>query len=146
MPAFPEQPQAKLPTFLSIGQEIRNINRSKQLSIEPYRIVALTGGATADIVFDRRAGSEWGDRFQGAKLVLHNLGANAMAIGLNTDAKLSANTYHDIIAGGTVVKDGLGSQIDLSDFDPEYVTVNGTAGELVGVLIAYPMDQRQVGS
>jgi hypothetical protein len=134
-------PQAALPNFPSLGDEIRAFNKAKSCQIDPPRIIVMTGNT--DTIFDTRAGSAFGDKKVTSKLIVHNLGANPMYLGLNQDATAALGAFHDILAGGSAVKDGLGSQIDLSKDQPDWVTVKGTAGEWVAVVISYPLDTIQ---
>lgn len=126
-----------LPTFNGVTDELLAINRARRNKIDPPRIIALTGGS--DVVFDARVGAALGDDKVVAKLILHNLGTNPMYYGINQVAGTALGTFHDILAGGTVAKDGLGSLVDLSGDQPEFVTVKGTAGDWIAVVISYPL-------
>lgn len=131
-------PQAiGIPNFASLGDELRQLNRARPAIINEPRVITLTGNS--DLVYDSRANNAFGDRQVVTKLMLHNLGANPMYYAINQDA--SAAKFHDILAGGSAALDGLGSQVDLSREQPQYVSVKGTAGEKVAVIIAYPIDQ-----
>lgn len=129
--------QAVLPRYSTPLDELKAITQAKPCSINEPRIIQLTGGS--DLIFDARAGAALGDRKVVSKLLVHNLGANPMYYGINQLATTLLNGFHDILAGGSVVKDGLGSQVDLSKDQPTFVSVKGTAGEWVAVVISYPL-------
>ncbi len=131
-------PQAILPEYRTLGDELRDLNRAKPSNIDSPRIFVLTGGS--DIVFDARQNSALGDSKLVSKLILHNLGVNPMYYAINSACGTGIGTFHDILAGGTALKDGLGSQVDLGKDQPNYVAVKGTVGEWIAVVISYPID------
>lgn len=141
--AFTSPQAIGIPNFDSLGDELRNLNKAKVRDIDPPRTFVLTGGA--DVVFDARPGNALGDKKPVSKLVLHNLGTHAMYYALNMNAGTGVGLFHDILAGGSAAVDGLGSLVDLGADQPDFVTVKGTAGEWVAVVITYPEDQPQVG-
>lgn len=140
---YPTPQATGIPNSASLGDEIRSLNRAKRSDINSPRVVTLTGNS--DIVFDARSSSTLGDQQPVRKLTLHNLGANKMYYAMNQACGSTVGTYHDILAGGSAVLDGLGSLVDLSNDQPQFVTVKGTAGELIAVVISYPADQPRIG-
>lgn len=133
-------PQAVLPTYPTLADELRHQNKAKPANIDPPRVIELDG-STFDVVFDTRESSAFGDKKPVSKLLLHNLSANPIYYCLNGNAGNTIGTYHDIIAGGTAALDGLGSTVDLSRDQPDFVTVLGTSrGDLIAVVISYDLD------
>lgn len=141
-------PQALLPTYSSLADQLKP-NVAQSVRIDPPRIVTLTGAS--DVVFDARPvdaaaqpgsphanAGKFRDKRKVAKLLLHNLGTHQMYYGLNTN--VTTEVFHDVFAGGSAVKDGLGSLVSLSQDQPDWVTVIGTAGEKVAVIITYPLE------
>jgi len=128
-------PQANLPTFTTLADDLGSLNKPKRTHINPPRQVILTGGA--DLVFDARAGSSLGDVRPVANLAIQNLGANKAYFCMNGSANTIQGTYHGILAGGSAAFDGLGTVTNLTLSQPLYVTVKGTAGDVISVIVTY---------
>lgn len=137
--AFTSPQAIGIPNSPSLGDEIRGLNKSKRRDIDPPRTFVLTGGS--DIVYDGRPGNSLGDKKPVSKLILHNLGTHAMYYAMNQAAGTVVGSFHDVLAGGSALVDGLGSLVDLSSDQPNYVSVKGTAGEWISVIITYPTDE-----
>ena len=103
-----ETPQALVTERRSWGQRMAAPAIQQKLTAMPPKIVTANGEAAP-----MREGV--------AKRFLHNLGTNAVKYLIdttpNTDATVvppncAADNFHDVLAGGSVVDDGLGSLVE----------------------------------
>jgi len=124
-------PQAMIPTWdpMAISYSIPIARRTK---IDPPRTITL---ANATLVFDTRSTSTTGDKKVVSRLVLQNLADTAIYIALNQVAQNIDGGYHFVLPANAN-----GAQIDLSNDQPEFVSVIGTNGAKVAVYISYPKE------
>lgn len=143
MAALFPSPQAIIPNYnpAPLGYSVPVARRNQ---IDPPRIITLAG---TTLVFDARLDTNpdvpnprvYHDLKVVTKLVIQNLSADAMYVGINQDATAADGTYHIYLPANSQ-----GAQLDLSIDQPEWVTVFGTDGDKVSVYIAYPKDSQPV--
>lgn len=133
-------PQAVLPGFRVLQDYVKDITNAKPANIDVPRVLSVIAN-TPLTVFDARAGlgnSAWKDRKLVSKLTLHNLGTNPLYFAINTDC--TSLVFHDVLAGGNAVEDGLGSLVDLGRDQPDFISVYSKSTGEVAVFISYPLD------
>ncbi|SRR6266487_2548028 len=141
--------EATLPTFPSIGDSIRGITRAQASNPEPPRIITLAAN-TPTRVYDTTAAFNATvngvavqlpkDIKYVSKLLIHNLGIVGVRVGINSDISNAGAGYHDIIAGGNVANDGLGTQVDFSKDQPAFICLWASVQTDVSIVISYPGD------
>lgn len=120
---MPDSPQAILPVFTTLDQNIRSLIRAQNLDVRPPNLLTASGAETA-----------FPDSDAIAFRVLQNCGTNAVYVCIGDTA--SANNFHYILAACSAQDDGLGSVMDCSKYKGA-VSIYSSAAHRVATFAAY---------